>query len=125
MRSSAKGTLVSAKRSLYSVNLPMAECLDQKSATKVIEVASALKIGPAGQESSAVNSYMKLWSDTDNQIEGALKARGETFLPGDHVFEAVTSLIKANRQERDVFERAMSETINDWSAVNSSPANDM
>ncbi len=66
-----------------------------------------------------MNSYMKLWSQTDNQIEDTLKAQGETFLPGDDVFEAVTSLIKANRQERDVFEKAMSETINDWSALSS------
>ena len=113
---------MAAKRFRHSVNNLMAESNNRKSAIKVIKVASALKIGPMGQESSAVNSYMKLWSQTDNQIEVALKDRGETLLPGDDVFEAITSLIKANRQERDVFEKAMSETINDWSVMSSNSA---
>lgn len=60
------------------------------------------------------NAFSKMWNDTNAQIEKNLRARGETFLPGDPGFDAITGIISENRKSRDEFEKAMSTPILNW-----------
>ncbi|MGF0539878.1 hypothetical protein ACQQ2Q_17905 [Agrobacterium sp. ES01] len=71
------------------------------------------------QRDNAVKSFLMMWANTDELIESELKSRGEKFVPGDNDFDALTSIIEENRQDRDEYERAMSETITGWSSSRS------
>ena len=58
--------------------------------------------------------FKNIWDATSAAIEADLKERGETFLPGNPDFDALTDIIEENRRDREALSRVMDSPVQGW-----------
>jgi hypothetical protein len=61
-----------------------------------------------------MDPFTRLWEQTNERIERELRSGGETMLPGDPTFDALSAQLDRNRRSRSEYESRMSEQV-PWS----------